>query len=167
MHPGFMSWWARRHGPSPYAYAAAGCGPSGRSRWHEGETRFSSVSSHGDEPGGFGGPFGVRRPLRFLAFKLGLDDPQTAELAAILDDLKTERAQAAVDHRRMTSAVADLFAAASFDPARVAEAGAARVRSATRLADAQAKGLARVHAILDAEQKKAFAYLLRTGVIAI
>jgi hypothetical protein len=167
MHPGFMSWWARHHGPSRYEYVTAGCGPSGRSRWHEGEPRFSSVSSHGDEPGGFGGPFGVRRPLRFLAFKLGLDDPQTAELAAILDDLKTERAQAAVDHRRMTSAVADLFAAASFDATKVAQAGAARVTSATRLADAQAKALQRVHATLDDGQRKAFAYLLRTGVIAI
>lgn len=165
MHPGFMSWWARHHGPSRFEYVAAGCGPSARSRFHEGETRSTS---HGDEPGGFGGgPFGVRRPLRFLAFKLGLDDSQTAEFAAILDDLKTERAQAAVDHRRMTSAVADLFTAAAFDPAKVAEAGAARVTSATRLADAQAKALQRVHAMLDDEQRKAFAYLLRTGVVAI
>ena len=163
MHPGFMSWWARHHGPSRYEYAAAGCG-SGRARWHDAGSRFTS---HGDEPGGFGGPFGVRRPLRFLAFKLGLDDAQTAELAAILDDLKTERAQAAVDHRRMTSAVADLFAAAAFDATKVAQAGAARVTSATRLADAQAKALQRVHAMLDDEQRKVFAYLLRTGVIAI
>ena len=162
MHPGFMSWWARHHGPSRYEYAAAGCGP-GRARWHD-DSRFTS---HGDEPGGFGSPFGVRRPLRFLAFKLGLDDSQTAELAAILDDLKTERAQASVDHRRMTSAVADLFAAAALDAAKVAQAGAARVTSATRLADAQAKALQRVHAILDDEQRKAFAYLLRTGIIAI
>lgn len=163
MHPGFMSWWARHHGPSPYEYAAAGCGP-GRARWPDGESRFGS---QGDEPGGFGSPFGVRRPLRFLAFKLGLDDAQTAELAAILDDLKTERAQAAVDHRRMTSAVADLFVAAAFDAPKVAQAGASRVTSATRLADAQAKALQRVHAMLDGEQRKAFAYLLRTGVIAI
>lgn len=162
MHPGFMSWWARHHGPSRYEYAAAGCGP-GRARWHD----DSRSGSPGDEPGGFGSPFGVRRPLRFLAFKLGLDDSQTAELAAILDDLKTERAQAAVDHRRMTSAVADLFAAAAFDAAKVAQAGATRVTSATRLADAQAKALARVHAMLDDEQRKAFAYLLRTGIIAI
>jgi Spy/CpxP family protein refolding chaperone len=158
-----MSWWTRHHGPSRYEYAAAGCGP-GRARWRDGESRSGSP---GDEPGGFGGPFGVRRPLRFLAFKLGLDDSQTAELAAILDDLKTERAQASVDHRRMTSAVADLFGAAAFDAAKVAQAGAQRVASATRLADAQAKALQRVHAMLDGEQRKAFAYLLRTGVIAI
>jgi Spy/CpxP family protein refolding chaperone len=162
MHPGFMSWWTRHHAAPPFEYADAGCGPRGRGRWHE----RAAQASHGDE--GFGsGPFGVRRPLRFLAFKLELDDPQTAELAAILDDLKTERAQAAVDHRRMTSAVADLFAAPAFDAARVAAAGSARVTSATRLAEAQAKALARVHAVLGDEQKKTFAYLLRTGVIAI
>jgi Spy/CpxP family protein refolding chaperone len=159
-----MSWWTRHHGPSAFEYAAAACGTAGGSRWHDRESRFAS---HGDEPGFGGGPFGVRRPLRFLAFKLGLDDAQTAEFAAVLDDLKTERAQAAVDHRRMTSAVADLFSAATFDPARVAEAGAARVKSATRLADAQAKALARVHAMLKDDQRKTFAYLLRTGVVAI
>jgi len=31
-----------------------------------------------DPPGG--GPFGVRRPLRFLAHKLGLDEKQFTEL---------------------------------------------------------------------------------------
>jgi len=51
-----------------------------------------------------GGSFGVRRPLRFLAYKLELDEAQVTELAAILADLKTERAQARVDERRSTSA---------------------------------------------------------------
>ena len=54
---------------------------------------------HGSEEEGFGG-FGVRRPLRFLAHKLELDEKQITELARILDELKTERAQAAVDDRR-------------------------------------------------------------------
>ena len=45
----------------------------------------------------FGSGFGVRRPLRFLAHKLELDDRQIGELARILDELKTERAQAEVD----------------------------------------------------------------------
>jgi hypothetical protein len=60
-----------------------------------------------DDPGSFGGgAFGVRRPLRFLAYKLELNDAQVSELARILDELKTERAQAAVDHRRALSAFA-------------------------------------------------------------
>src|SRR5262245_39370814 len=54
-----------------------------------------------------GGGFGVRRPLRFLAYKLGLSDSQVAEMARILNDLKTERAQAAVDDRRTLTALAD------------------------------------------------------------
>jgi len=49
----------------------------------------------GDQEGFGGGAFGVRRPLRFLAYKLELDERQVSELARILDELKTERAQAA------------------------------------------------------------------------
>ena len=162
MHPGFMSWWARHHAPR-HAYAHAGCGPAGYSahRRHEGGEGFA------EEGGLGGGTFGVRRPLRFLAYKLDLDERQTELLAAVLDDLKTERAQAAVDHRRMTAALADLFGGGAFDAAKAAEAARARVAAAERLAAVQAKALERVHALLGEEQRKTFAYLLRTGVLAI
>src|SRR5690348_15810308 len=69
---------------------------------------------------GFGG-FGVRRPLRFLAHRLGLDERQVAELARILDELKTERAQAEVDRRRTLTAFADAVAGEAFDAAKAAE----------------------------------------------
>src|SRR5438045_3754210 len=82
---------------------------------------------------GFGGGFGVRRPLRFLAHRLGLDERQVAELARILDELKTERAQAEVDRRRTVAAFADALAADAFDAAKAAEGGDLRVRSAERL----------------------------------
>jgi Spy/CpxP family protein refolding chaperone len=163
MHPGFMSWWERHHAHSRREYAWAGCGPAG----------YSAHRRHGDgeglpEDGGLsGGMFGVRRPLRFLAYKLDLDERQTEQLAAVLDDLKTERAQAAVDHRRMTAAMADLFGGGAFDGGKAAEAAKSRVAAAERLADVQARALGRVHALLDEEQRKTFAYLLRTGVIAI
>jgi Spy/CpxP family protein refolding chaperone len=158
-----MSWWTRHHGPSRHAYAYAGCGPAGFSahRRHEGGEGFAEDAGLG------GGTFGVRRPLRFLAYKLDLDERQTEQLAAVLDELKTERAQAAVDHRRMTAALADLFGGGAFDAAKAAEAAKARVAAAERLALVQAKALARVHALLDEEQRKTFAYLLRTGVLAI
>src|SRR5262249_24297479 len=65
--------------------------------------------------GGESGAFGVRRPLRFLADRLEMDEEQVAELAAILNDLKTERAQAAVEERRSLTAYADAIAADSFD----------------------------------------------------
>ena len=53
----------------------------GHERAHQYEHEGHSM--RGDDPRGpGGGPFGVRRPLRFLAFKLGLEDAQIAQLAA-------------------------------------------------------------------------------------
>ena len=80
------------HGMTHEQHAhACGCGPRSYGRW---QRHFDP----GEETG-FGG-FGVRRPLRFLAWRLQLDDAQVTTLAAILNELKTERAQAAVDDRR-------------------------------------------------------------------
>ena len=64
--------------------------------WHGGPSGGGDGSGAGSDEFG-GGGFGVRRPLRFLAFKLGLDEAQVTGLAGILDELKTERAQAAVE----------------------------------------------------------------------
>src|SRR5438034_7428318 len=94
-----------------------GCGPHARAAWEEAAPWIAAAS------GFFGAAaFGVRRPLRFLAFQLGLDETQTREVARILDELKTERAQASVDHRRMSAALADVLAEDSFDATRAAEA---------------------------------------------
>jgi Spy/CpxP family protein refolding chaperone len=119
-----------------------------------------------DDPFGAGG-FGVRRPLRFLAHKLNLDDRQVAELARILDELKTERAQAEVDRRRTVSAFADALAGDAFDDAKAGEGGALRVKSAERLRDAVLKALRQIHAVLNAEQRVRLAYLIRTGTLAV
>src|SRR5436309_8370146 len=86
-----------------------------------------------------GGGFGVRRPLRFLAHKLDLDERQVAELARILDELKTERAQGEVDRRRSLTAFADALAGEAFDAAKAADAGELRVESAQRLREAVVK----------------------------
>lgn len=131
----------------------------GRQGWEAGEEGFE---------GGFGGGgFGVRRPLRFLAHKLDLDERQVAEMAKILDELKTERAQAEVDRRRTVAAFADAVAGDSFDAARAAEGGTIRVQSAERLRAAVLKALQQIHAILNAEQRSRLAYLIRTGTLAI
>jgi Spy/CpxP family protein refolding chaperone len=114
----------------------------------------------------FGG-FGVRRPLRFLAHKLDLEDRQVAELARILDELKTERAQAEVDRRRTLSAFADALSGDAFDAAKAGEGGALRVKSAERLRDAVLKALQQIHAVLNAEQRVRLAYLIRTGTLAV
>jgi len=68
---------------------------------------------------GWGPGFGVRRPLRFLARELDLDVAQTERLAAILDVLKTQRAQAQVDHKKAVSEIADALAADPYDASRV------------------------------------------------
>jgi Spy/CpxP family protein refolding chaperone len=115
------------------------------------------------QPGG--GGWGVRRPLRFLAHKLDLDQKQVAELARVLDDLKIERAQAEVDDRRARAEFADAVQAATFDAAKAAAAGDRRVQTAARLRDAVARALAAIHAVLSPEQRERFAYLVRTGVL--
>jgi hypothetical protein len=165
MHPAFY-WWhnhargSRREGCGP----SAGCGPGGERFFGGHDPR-----DHGDPGGGpfGGGPFGVRRPLRFLANKLDLSEPQIAELARILDELKIERAQAEVDHRRTVAAFADAIEGASFGEPRAKEGGEQRVKSAERLRDAVVKALSQIHATLDDDQRKRFAYLIRTGVVAL
>src|SRR5207248_339041 len=114
-----------------------------------------------------GGSFGVRRPLRFLAHKLELNERQVAELARILDELKTERAQAEVDRRRSLTAFADALTGEAFDAAGAAAGGDLRVQSAQRLRDAVVKALERIHALLNAEQRVQLAYLIRTGTLSV
>ena len=115
----------------------------------------------------FGAGFGVRRPLRFLAFKLGLDDRQVAEVARILDVLKTERAQAEVDRRRTVASFADALSGEAFDEAKAREGGDLRVRSAERLREAVLTALRQIHAVLNAEQRVRLAYLIRTGTLTV
>ena len=176
MYPGMMAWWKRAR-RAHWARAAAGCSPGGaEAGCGPGDWEAPHEAADLDDAGGFGGfgglgagggAFGVRRPLRFLAFKLGLSEPQVAELARVLNELKTERAQAAVDHRRSTAAFADALAQEAFDEARVTEAATERVRSAERLRDALVKALGRIHAMLDARQRAMLAYLIRTGAIVV
>lgn len=149
MFPHRMGGWWHAH--------ARGCG--------EGFMHGHGFGRHGGGGGDDGGAFGVRRPLRYLAYRLGLDERQTAELARVLDELKIERAQVAVDERRALAAFADAVAGDALDQARLSEAAASRVRSAERLRDAVVTALGRIHALLDPEQRKQFAFLVRTGAV--
>ena len=162
VHPSVIDRWKRAR----FAAACgvhAGCGGS--------EPDFESREGGGFNPGyaaGFeGGQFGVRRPLRFLAYKLGLSEPQVTEMARILSDLKTERAQSAVDDRRALTLFADALTGETFDGALAAQGTALRKQEAERLADAVAKALARIHGLLDPAQRERFAYLMRTGALQI
>jgi Spy/CpxP family protein refolding chaperone len=159
-----MYWWKNRHHGGDCG-AWAGCGPGGGGGGGDDPREWARHAGHHDDAGG--GAFGVRRPLRFLAYKLELDEKQVGELARILSELKTERAQADVDGRRTTAAFADAVAGDNFDQAKADEGGALRVKSAERLRDAVGKALQKIHALLTPEQRATLAYLIRTGVVAL
>ncbi len=167
MHPGFMHWWKEQQRQSQQGGAScgAGCGPAYGYGRQARRSREDVESWFAMEDGG--GGFGVRRPLRFMAHRLELNESQVAELAAILDELKTERAQASVDHRRSVGSFADCLAGDAFDEDGAKSAAGARVKSAERLREAVVKALKRTHAMLDAEQRRQLAYLLRSGQLTI
>jgi len=121
----------------------------------------------GDEGFGPGGGFGVRRPLRFLAHKLDLTDDQVVALARILDELKIERAQAAVDDRRALADLADALSGEQYDGAKAAAAGERRVASSKQLAETLARSLEKFHAMLNAEQRVRLAHLIRAGILTV
>ena len=173
MHPGMFGWWNARRRAACGLGQEAGCGaeagswagPHGQGGHHGHRHGGPHDGGGGDEFGG--GSFGVRRPLRFLAFKLDLDEGQVTGLATVLSDLKTERAQSAVDERRTTSSLADAVAAEAFDEARAKAAADERVKSTERVQAAVVQALARIHALLKPEQRAKLAYLLRTGGLII
>lgn len=159
MHPALFAWRRARRAFKHFGENLwAGCGPAARPWGDDPEEGFE---------GGGGGGFGIRRPLRFLAHKLGLDDAQVATLARILDELKTERAQAEVDRRRTVAAFADALAGDAFDGAKAGEGAALRAKSAERLGAAVLQALQQIHAVLNPEQRARLAYLIRTGTLAI
>lgn len=173
MHPGFWGWLRRQHeqyhaagGYGEHAGEACG-GGGGCHSWQRqhGHGRWAHMSHHGFDD--HGGGFGVRRPLRFLAHKLELSDEQVTQFAAILDRLKTERAQADVDQRRRTAALAEAFEGPSLDVEKVDAAGQEQAKSAERLRSSIKLALEQMHAMLDAEQRKKFAYFLRAGILSI
>ena len=143
-----MRWW-RLAGCEP-SYAGAGCGTSPRvARGYAMEMR-----GHGH---GHGSGRGVRRPLRFLAWKLELDEDQLGEVAKILSELKTEDAQGEVDTREAARRVrgcrvgggvrrgargrgrGDARRERGADAQRVAEGARAAARAARRGAAAHAR----------------------------
>ena len=173
MYPGFIPHWNRQR--------SGGCGDRRDRSVHVGigfadcgpdEGGFEFHTSPEDSEGGFGfafggGAFGVRRPLRFLAFKLHLAEAQVAELARILDAIKTERAQAAVDLRRTLSSFAEAIEGDAFDAAKANAGASLRMQSAERLKDAVVTALGELHRLLDPEQRKLLAYLIRTGALSL
>jgi Spy/CpxP family protein refolding chaperone len=164
-----LYWWKTHRGGSgrdEFAGCGTDAGHGHDRRWrHRAWREYAAAHHHDSELGA--NAFGVRRPLRFLAYKLDLDERQVGELARVLDELKTERAQAEVDGRRAVAAFADAIGGEQFDAARAAEGGTTRVRSAEHLRDAVIHALGRIHALLEPEQRERLAYLIRTGTLQI
>src|SRR5262249_18480968 len=150
-----------------------GCGPGahfGGGEWGGHEAAGDDEGGGGPFFGGFGGgfgAFGVRRPPRFLAYKLNLSQAQGSPPARILNDLKTEPAQAAVDNRRAVAGFADAVAGDTFDEAKARGAAEDRVKSAGRIRDAVVKALGEIHAVLQTGQREQLAYLIRTGTLIL
>ncbi len=164
MYPGFISRWKReRCGESRVGTGWGACGPG----WRRAREYRMAPEDEPAHAGFSGGHFGVRRPLRFLAYRLELEEAQVAELAKILDEIKTERAQAAVDHRRALSAFADAISGEVFDQAKAAAGAAVRLQSAERLRAAVSTALARLHELLNPRQRERLAYLIRTGTLSL
>ena len=102
-----------------------------------------------------------------MAHRLDLDDEQIDTLAAILNVLKTERAQARLDEERSIAGIADAVEGDDFDAVKANEALHARVEAAERLKEEVLSTLQKTHEMLDPEQRKRLAYLLRSGQLTI
>ncbi len=113
------------------------------------------------------GHFGVRRPLRYLRHHLDLDDTQTSRVAAILNQLKLEREQAALDEKRSLAALADLLTRDDLETAHLRTALDPRLRAEERLQEEFAKGLRELASILHPDQLQRFADMVRSGLITL
>ena len=142
-----------------YAYAAAYVDQACRRRRDHHQAKPStSMYSWATSP-----MFGVRRPLRHLVWKLHLDEAQTRSLVEILDRLKTGYAQAKLDRDRSTSELAAIFAGTEFDNDRADAALQKRVGSTQALNQELLRATQEIFALLNEEQRREFAYLLRSG----
>ena len=139
--------------PWAFAYAAH----------HVNKTHYESRWHHR----GGRGYFGVRRPLRYLAHQLDLDDSQTRKMASILNQLKTEREQAELDEKRTVAGMANLLADGTPSLNEMREALSGRVKSAQHLQEETAKAVVAIVNLLDDDQRGEFITVLLTGSVCV
>ena len=143
-----------------YAYASTGPS-SARERW-------SAYYEHRRHSQSGSGGFGVRRPLRFLAHRLELDEHQVRRLAVVLDRLKGEREQARLDEERALQRAAELLLDGELPPkASVDDAFAGRRAGQERLEAEVSQALIHIAELLDPDQRREFAYLLSTRAFTL
>ncbi len=128
---------------------------------------IAPMASRFHDHGGREAGFGVRRPLRYLRYQLDLDESQTRRVAAVLNRLKLEREQGAVDEKRAVHAVADLVADKTPLQEELQAALAGRVQLAEKLQTEVGHAVREMCETLDDDQRQVFADMLRGGSITI
>ena len=170
MHPGYL-WYRKQRQRQGYSgacgptYANAWCEVGGRASGAE-WTYHSSSRMSGDAVFGSGG-FGVRRPIRFLSEKLDLSEKQVAELARIVEGIRIERAQAAVDLRRAAGEFADALESDDFTTEAADSAGQRRIAAAKNVQGVVSRSLELLHEMLEEDQREELASLIRTGAVKL
>jgi len=81
--------------------------------------------------------------------------------------VKIERAQAAVDSRRASSEIAETLEGADFDRDRARKTRDLRLEASRRVHDALAQAIEDLHRVLDDEQRKRLATLIRSGALEL
>ena len=114
-----------------------------------------------------GGSFGARRPLRYLSYRLDLDERQQRQVAAILERVKMEREQAKLDEKKTVSELAGMVTGETVSVDGFQQALAPRVDSARNLQTALAKALQEMVDLLDTDQREELAHLLRSGAFRV
>lgn len=157
--------------PLRYAYAYGYGESTEHSRGEREEATatpwYASRGHHHWKSGRHAGSFGVRRPLRYLSYQLDLDESQRRRVAVVLDAVKTEREQAALDEKKMAADLAELVAKPQLTDEALNGVLAARVRSTERVQARVAAAIREIVDVLDPDQREEFAYLVRTGAIHI
>ena len=157
----YASWYCWRYAPAGEGWFEPALSPDRpRHRPYGVETVTMKAIHHGQL-------FGVRRPLRVLSHRLGLDEDQVRVLADILSRLRNSRAQASLDRERSVADIADALETDDYDAERIGAALELRVESAARYRDDVIEALRRFHSVLRPEQRQELAYLLRSGAVTI
>lgn len=126
----------------------------------------SSRNTHYETRSHRGAQFGVRRPLRYLGYQLDLSENQMRRMGSVLNAIKNEREQLALDEKRTLSAVADLLTEGVPTLEELNDALALRNTSSEKLQGEIAQALAQIADMLDEDQREQFVGLLVNGSIA-
>ena len=170
MHPGYIRYWKQQQrrawacGPT---HASASCDPTHGPGPEWTSTAGSRHSGGTGDPVFGAGGFGVRRPVRYLALKLDLDEKQVTQLGRIVERLRVERQQAAVDLRRAAAEFADALEQSDFGDEAIRGAGERRIEAARSVQQAVARALRELHELLDENQREELASLIRMGAVTL